>query len=136
MTKNTILVVDDEPEIRSLLSRFLGKKGFSVMTAGTLREGREIFREIKPALVFLDVNLPDGNGLSELKQINFGQNKSKVILMSAFDHREVKTEALAFGAIDFLSKPFNIARLDQVVQSQLIISNHIQRDNGKDSGNR
>lgn len=120
MKNKLILVIDDEPEIRSLLSRFLGRKGFSVLAAGTLHEGRRLFNQSKPELVFLDVNLPDGNGLHELKHINGGEFRSKVIMMSAFDHNEVKMEAIKNGALDFLSKPFNIARLDQVVQSQLI----------------
>jgi len=122
MKNKLILVIDDEPEIRSLLSRFLGRKGFSVLAAGTLFEGRRLFNQSKPELVFLDVNLPDGNGLSELKYINSREFHSKVIMMSAFDHNEVKMEAIENGALDFLSKPFNIARLDQVVQSQLIIT--------------
>jgi len=124
MKNKLILVIDDEPEIRSLLSRFLGRKGFSVISAGTLQEGRKLFNQSKPQLVFLDVNLPDGNGLQELKHINLGKTQAKVIMMSAFDHKEIKMEAIQYGALDFLSKPFNIARLDQVVQSQLINSNN------------
>ena len=124
MKNKQILVIDDEPEIRALLSRFLRKNGFSVLSAGTLEEGRRLFIQSKPELVFLDVNLPDGNGLLELRHINSGKLKSKVIMMSAFDHEEVKMEAIQYGALDFLSKPFNIARLDQVVQKQLINSNN------------
>ena len=119
MKNKLILVIDDEPEIRTLLIRFLVRKGFSVLAAGTLKEGRQLFDQSKPELVFLDVNLPDGNGLDELKHINSGMTQHKVIMMSAFDHNEVKTEAIQYGALDFLSKPFNIARLEQVVQSQL-----------------
>lgn len=118
MKNNLILVIDDEPEIRLLLTRFLGKKGFSVLTAGTLNEGRKVFNSSDPDIIFLDVNLPDGNGLTELKHINSTGGNSKVIMMSAFDHKEVKSEALSFGAIDFLSKPFNIARLDGIIQRQ------------------
>jgi DNA-binding response OmpR family regulator len=114
-----ILVIDDEPEIRALLIRFLERKGFSVLAAGTLKEGRVLFNQSNPELVFLDVNLPDGNGLNELKHISSGALQSKVIMMSAFDHNEVKLEAIQYGALDFLSKPFNIARLDQVIQKQL-----------------
>ncbi|MEP1260038.1 response regulator [Algoriphagus sp.] len=119
MKKKLILVIDDELEIRNLLTRFLEKKGFSVVSAGTLGEGRKLFDQSKPELVFLDVNLPDGNGLNELKHINSGKFNHKVIMMSAFDHNEVKIEAIQYGALDFLSKPFNIARLDQVVQTQI-----------------
>jgi len=124
MKNKLILVIDDEPEIRTLLTRFLARKGFSVLAAGTLEEGRRLFNLSKPELVFLDVNLPDGNGLSELKHINSGKLQYKVIMMSAFDHNEVKMEAIQYGALDFLSKPFNIARLDQVVQSQLLNTNN------------
>lgn len=119
MKNKLILVIDDEPEIRSLLSRFLARKGFSVLAAGTLKEGRKLFEQSRPELVFLDVNLPDGNGLDELNYLNSGKLQSKVIMMSAFDHNEVKMEAIRYGALDFLSKPFNIARLDEVVQTQL-----------------
>lgn len=124
MKNKLILVIDDEPEIRTLLTRFLERKGFSVLAAGTLVEGRRLFNLSKPELVFLDVNLPDGNGLNELKHINSGKLQYKVIMMSAFDHNEVKMEAIQYGALDFLSKPFNIARLDQVVQSQLSNKNN------------
>ncbi len=120
MKNKMILVIDDEPEIRALLSRFLDRRGFSVVTAGTLKEGRRLFEQTKPELIFLDINLPDGSGLSELKHINSGKLQFKVIMMSAFDHNEVKMEAIQYGALDFLSKPFNVARLDSVVQRQLI----------------
>jgi DNA-binding NtrC family response regulator len=126
----TILVVDDEPEIRSLLIRFLGKKGFSVVAAGTLSEGRKIIYESNPELVFLDVNLPDGNGLDELKEISLKKLPSKFIMMSAFDHSELRSEALKYGAIDFLSKPFNIARLDEVVQRQVNTLNSLTKNDG------
>ena len=122
MKNKQILVVEDETEIRALLFRFVGRIGFSVLAAGTIAEGRRFFDQSWPELVVLDVNLPDGNGLLELKRITSGKLKSKVIMMSAFDHDEVKMEAIQNGALDFLSKPFNIARLDQVVQKQLINS--------------
>lgn len=124
MNNKVILVIDDEPEIRALLIRFLERKGFSVLAAGTLKEGRKMFNQSNPELVFLDVNLPDGNGLTELMYISSGERHCKVIMMSAFDHNEVKMEAIQHGALDFLSKPFNIARLDQVIQSQLFHTNN------------
>ncbi|WP_192349695.1 response regulator [Algoriphagus sp. Y33] len=129
MKNKLILVIDDEPEIRTLLTRFLARKGFSVEAAGTLEEGRRLFDQLNPELIFLDVNLPDGSGLDELRYINSGKFQYKVIMMSAFDHSEVKLEAIQYGALDFLSKPFNIARLDQVVQSQLYNTNNNTKEN-------
>jgi len=116
---NLILVIDDELEIRVLLTRFLTKKGFDVVSAGSIGEGRTELNRKRPFLIFLDVNLPDGNGLKELKKINSEKNPYQVIMMSAFDDQEVRSEALNSGAIDFLSKPFNIAQLNELVKSQL-----------------
>lgn len=116
---NLILVIDDELEIRVLLTRFLTKKGFDVVSAGSIGEGRTELNRKRPFLIFLDVNLPDGNGLKELKKINSEKNPYQVIMMSAFDDQEVRSEALNSGAIDFLSKPFNIAQLNQLVKNQL-----------------
>ena len=119
MKNKVILVVDDELEIRALLSRFLSRKGFKVFSAGTLTEGRRLVNERSPNLIFLDVNLPDGNGLKELKKWSHDFDSLQVIMMSAFDNQEARDEALSSGAIHFLSKPFNLAVLDQLIQKQI-----------------
>lgn len=119
MKNNVILVVDDELEIRALLSRFLERKGFEVFSAGTLSEGKRLVVEISPNLIFLDVNLPDGNGLKELKKWSLDFNSLQVIMMSAFDHQEAREEALKSGAAHFLSKPFNFAMLEKVIQNKI-----------------
>lgn len=119
MQTSIILVVDDEPEIRNLLTRFLVRKGFEVYCAGTIKEGRRLITTKHPNLIFLDVNLPDGNGLDELQKFSEHQVGSKIIMMSAFDHEEARKKALGFGAIEFLSKPFNIQQLNKIVHNQL-----------------
>lgn len=123
MKNNVILVVDDELEIRALLSRFLARKGFEVVSAGTLTEGRKLVGERHPKLIFLDVNLPDGNGLKELKNWSLDFDWLQVIMMSAFDHQEARDEAIESGAIHFLSKPFNLAKLEQVIKNEISHNN-------------
>jgi DNA-binding response OmpR family regulator len=113
--ENLILIVDDSTEIRVVLSRFLTKKGFKVLSAGTLLEGVTIFRQMRPRIVFLDVNLPDGNSLKELKSFISFTGK-KIIVMSALDNQEVRNEAMNNGAYDFLGKPFNLSQLNELVQ--------------------
>jgi len=120
MKKNVILVIDDEEEIRALFTRFLGKKGFDVRPAGTLAEGRKILEETIPFLIFLDVNLPDGNGLEELFELQKLKLSEKVIMMSAFVHQEHRDLAHSLGAIDFLSKPFSLFKIEQAAHSHLI----------------
>lgn len=119
MKNNVILVVDDELEIRTLLSRFLARKGFEVFSAGTLSEGRKLVDERNPNLIFLDVNLPDGNGLTELKKWSHDFDSLHVIMMSAFDHQEARDEAISSGALHFLSKPFNLSKLEQVITNDI-----------------
>lgn len=120
MKKYVILVIDDEEEIRALFTRYLGKKGYDVQSAGTLAEGRILLDEKKPSLIFLDVNLPDGNGLEELFELKKAKISDKVIMMSAFVHQEDRDKAQSLGAIDFFSKPFSLFKLEQAVQSQVI----------------
>ncbi|MFT4857380.1 MAG: DNA-binding response OmpR family regulator [Algoriphagus sp.] len=113
--ENLILIVDDSTEIRGILARFLSKKGFTVLSAGTLQEGITIFRQKRPEIVFLDVYLPDGNSLKELRSFINVAGK-KIIIMSALDNQEVRNEAINNGAYDFLSKPFNASKLVDLVQ--------------------
>lgn len=125
MKKHVILVVDDEDEIRALFTRFLGKKGYDVQSAGNLEDGRKLYKEIKPSLIFLDVNLPDGNGLEELCELKKANLSGKVVMMSAFVHQEDRDKAQNLGAIDFLSKPFSLVKLEKVILSQLTLTNKL-----------
>lgn len=122
MKKHVILVVDDEDEIRALFTRYLGKKGYDVQSAGNLTDGRKLYNTINPSLIFLDVNLPDGNGLEELGELKKASLSDKVVMMSAFVHQEDRDKAQNLGAIDFLSKPFSLVKLEQVILSQLTLT--------------
>ncbi|SEG44612.1 Response regulator receiver domain-containing protein [Algoriphagus boritolerans DSM 17298 = JCM 18970] len=113
-----ILVVDDEQEIRNMFFRYLSKKGYLVHLAGSLEEERKILELTTPDLIFLDINLPDGNGLEELVRLKPIRMACKVVLMSAFDQIEERKQAFESGAIDFLSKPFSLLRLNQVLDSR------------------
>jgi DNA-binding response OmpR family regulator len=130
MKKHVILVVDDEKEIRNLFFRYLGKKGYIVHLAGSIEEEKRVLEKVIPDLIFLDINLPDGNGLDELRRLKPYKEACKVIMMSAFDHMEEQKDAFDSFAIDFLSKPFSLSRLNQVLETRfnpLIIP---KKDNG------
>lgn len=118
MRKQVILVVDDEQEIRNLFFRHLGKKGFLVYLAGSIEEERKILKRVIPDLIFLDINLPDGNGLEELQRTKGEDAAQNVVIMSAFDPQEDRKLAFDSGALDFLSKPFSLFRLNQVIDSR------------------
>lgn len=115
MVKRVVLIIDDEVGILSLLSRFLKKKGFEVFTAESLREGKNQLGKINPDFLFLDVNLPDGNGLENLPEVKESFPSLSIIMMSAFDHGEMRSKAKSKGALAFLSKPFSLSEIDQIV---------------------
>lgn len=115
MNGQTILIVDDEPEIVGLLSRVLIRQGFEVNTAQTIREGWEKLNLACPELLFMDINLPDGNGLEELIDIKFKFPDIKVVMISAVDIDEHRKKAIERGAFEFLSKPFQLSQVSDLV---------------------
>ncbi|WP_170073223.1 response regulator [Mongoliibacter ruber] len=109
------MIIDDEIGILNLLSRFLKRRGFEVHTAINLSEGKNQLEKIDPDFLFLDVNLPDGNGLESLPHLKDTYPSLTVIMMSAFDHGKMRSIAKSQGALAFLSKPFSLAEIDQII---------------------
>lgn len=116
MNDETILIIDDEPEILNLLSRVLQMQGFLVRVAHTLSEGIKELVLSEPAVLFLDINLPDGNGLHKLKELRKNYPTVKIIMISALDSAQDRKKAFENGAHTFLSKPFNLRQVSTLVQ--------------------
>ncbi|MEZ4403717.1 MAG: response regulator [Kofleriaceae bacterium] len=109
MTGGLVLIVDDEPAMRRLLSATLTAHGFAVVEAGDLAEARRALAEL-PRLVILDLGLPDGDGLELVRTIRAG-SALPVIVISARDREADKIDALDAGADDYLTKPFGTGEL-------------------------
>lgn len=105
-----ILVVDDEAQVRRLLRTVLPLHGFKVLEAESSREGLQLFSGHRPQLVLLDLGLPDGDGLSWVKEIR-GWSQTPVIVLSARGREDDKVAALDAGADDYLTKPFGTNEL-------------------------
>jgi len=101
----TILVVDDEPAIRRLLHTSLSRTDYRVIEAGTAREALTALQIDKPALVLLDLGLPDRDGLELIPVIKAAG--AAIIVVSARDDTDQKVAALDLGADDYVSKPFD-----------------------------
>ena len=116
-----ILVVDDEPHIRRVLSSILASQGFDVITASDGLEGLELMGESHVDLVILDLMMPGANGLEILSKIrsNPDQADTPVIILTAKGQDTDREAALAGGASDFLTKPFSpkklIARIQEIL---------------------
>ena len=117
---HTILVVDDEPAIRRLLHASLSRSGYGVVEAGTAREALNAVQIDKPAVVLLDLGLPDRDGLELIPLIRV---HAAVIVVSAREATEQKVAALDLGADDYISKPFDseevLARIRTAMRHRL-----------------
>lgn len=101
-----ILIIDDEKDLCSLLSDALSAKGYYVVTANTRSEGMARIRKESPDLVFLDIKLPDGDGINILSKIRRLCPETIVIIISAYGSEGSKEEAIKKGAHGFIDKPF------------------------------
>lgn len=108
--KNTIVIIDDESQIRKILSITLESNGFKVIEAENGKDGIIHVATSHPQLVILDLGLPDRDGLTVLKELRTWTN-IPVIILSVRNSEEDIVKALDIGADDYLTKPFNTSEL-------------------------
>jgi len=106
-----ILVVDDEPNIRTLLAGVLEDEGFEVSTARDAVQARELLADRRPDLMLLDVQLPGQDGLEFLGSLQGEGGLCPVVMMSGHGTIATAVEATRLGAIDFIEKPIQVERL-------------------------
>ncbi len=106
MATDKLLIVDDETLICWSFKKHFEKEGFDVLTAGTGNEGISAYREACPDIVFLDVKLPDKNGMEVLKEIKEINREAIVVIITAFGGVESAVKAIKDGAYDYIEKPF------------------------------
>ncbi len=110
MTTSTILIVDDEPQIRRVMRTTLSSNGYSVIEARSGEEALEIMRKERPELVLLDVNMPGMSGLEVCREIR-DQSEVAIIMLTVRNSEHDKVLALDAGADDYVVKPFSIEEL-------------------------
>jgi DNA-binding response OmpR family regulator len=106
----TILIVDDEPQIRRLLRAALDRAGYRAIEAATGAEALRLLAAESPEVVLLDLGLPDRDGL-ELIPLMLKQGRATILIVSARDATEEKVAALDLGAADYVTKPFDTNEL-------------------------
>lgn len=102
-----ILIIDDEAFIRESLAERIRRLNHTPFAAGTLEEGFRLLAQEPVDLVFLDINLPDGNGLEAMSEIKQGPSEPEVIIITAVGSTEGAAMAIQNGAWDYVTKPFN-----------------------------
>ena len=126
MTNNKykLLVVEDEENIRTLLSALLEANGYQVLAAGTGAMGKLLITSHRPDLVLLDLGLPDMDGLELLRTLRAEEALTPVIVLSARTDEREKVTALDLGANDYVTKPFGSAELLARVRTALRNTRH------------
>jgi response regulator RpfG family c-di-GMP phosphodiesterase len=112
-----ILVLEDEETVQTLVKALLKVRGFDCDTASTVAEARELVRSRTPDLLIVDVNLPDGSGLSLIEET--ADMDRLAIVMTASADLQTAVQAIRFGAIDFITKPFSVGQFLQRMDKAL-----------------
>lgn len=115
--KHNILVVEDELELAKSTLAFLLENGFLPFHAKDLKSARELLQQERFTAVLLDLGLPDGDGISLIKEIKDFKEEIGLIIISAKDALEMKVKGLELGADDYLTKPFFFSELNARLKS-------------------
>lgn len=128
--QNKILIVDDEKDIRSLMHEIFTDEGYQVSVAANGVQARNAWRDEVPDLIFLDVWMPDVDGVSLLKEMETEQllEHTTVVMMSGHGTIETAIEATRIGAYDFMEKPLSLAKL-LVTAERALERNRLQHEN-------
>ncbi|GGH53559.1 sigma-54-dependent Fis family transcriptional regulator [Comamonas phosphati] len=119
MPSASILVVDDEPDLRTLYELSLLREGYRVETAACVQEARELLRSCRFDVVISDMRLPDGMGLEILQELREQRRRERCIVITAYGSAENAVGALRAGAFDYLTKPVDLKQFRQVVASAI-----------------
>ncbi len=127
-TSQQVLVIDDEPDIRELLSMTLARMNLATKEAGTVKQAKNLLKDEKFDLCLTDMRLPDGSGID---LVRFAQEKYPhlpIAVITAFGNVESAVEALKAGAFDFVSKPVQLDDLRNLVAAALKASSPVHDD--------
>ena len=119
-----ILIIEDEPSLREIMQRYLEKERYVIEVAGTVSDALMKVSDYDYDCILLDIMLPDGDGLSILRQLKAMHKQENVIIISAKDSIDDKITGLNLGADDYLAKPFHLVELAARVASVIRRKHH------------
>jgi DNA-binding response OmpR family regulator len=117
----TIMVVDDDDDLRALVAEALRKTGYLVVSVASGREAYSLARKTAPDLIMMDIGIPEMDGLATLWKMREHEELAKVpvIILTAYDSYDLRGEAASAGCQIYLTKPFEPSELKQVVNKLL-----------------
>lgn len=133
MSTQTVLIIDDEPDIRELLEITLLRMGLETESASNATEAYAVLQARPYSLCLTDMRMPDGNGLDIIEYAQQHHPRMPIAMITAYGCVETATRALKAGAFDFITKPMDLKRLRELVTSALQQSRLEQPDIPSDS---
>lgn len=126
--KKIILLVDDEDYMRNMLGSILVRKGVKVFTAKNGAEALRLYKKNKPSCVFLDIKLPDINGIEVLQKIKEIDPRAKIYFLSGATESNcsIQNQITELGALGFISKPIDLNKIIEIV-NDLLKNNDVKR---------
>ncbi len=121
---STVLIVDDQEDLRFTLSKIVEKQGYSATTAANGTDALDILRSAIVDLVFLDIGLPDGSGIDLIHSIKEIGDDIDIVMLTGINEAKTAVESLRAGAVDYIVKPFDIiefkAILNRILQARIM----------------
>ncbi len=115
----SVLVVDDAAFMRMMIRDILAREGYAIHEAVNGRDAVEKYLEVRPDLVTMDITMPGMSGLEALQSIREQDPGARVLMVSAMGQQKMIVEALEYGAMDFLVKPFQPTKVLETVKKCL-----------------
>lgn len=115
-TVPTVLVIDDDRDLRYSLRRVLADKGYRVVEAESGEQGLEVAKAERPAVILLDNRMGGMSGVETLRRLRTAYPAAMVVLMTAFGTTQTAIEAMKFGAFDYIQKPFDPKKITGLVE--------------------
>ena len=115
----TLLIVDDEIDIREFARNFFKKRGIEVLTASGGKEALEIIEDGNPDLVLLDIRMEEMTGVEVLQELRRRGNQAKIIMVSGVEDEETIHETRRLGVVGYIHKPLILDELEKIVMKEL-----------------
>ncbi|GAB6072159.1 sigma-54 dependent transcriptional regulator [Venenivibrio stagnispumantis] len=125
----SVLVIDDEKNIRDILKDIIEDEGHTVSVADSIASAKELIKKTEFDIIFLDIWLPDGDGVSLIDFIKKNQQDAKIVMISGHANIPIAVKSLKEGAYDFLEKPFgteNILNILEEVKKEILEKRNYQ----------
>src|SRR5213082_1691339 len=116
---NKLLLIDDEADVQYSFQRIFNSPEIELTAASSGEEGLKLIPRLKPDLVIMDVRMGGINGLETLRRLRQTDARLPVIMMTAYGTSQTAIEAMKLGAYDYLLKPFDVPKLQQIILAAL-----------------